>query len=103
MQVGDTRTLTSNCGLGSITAPAVGSVIVLPVMSKASGSSASTFTFTIAAWVMVEVNAGCKKQHCEGRVIGPALPPPSMRVSTGGTVQPPATFAQFLTYGGLVD
>ena len=102
VQVGDQRVLVSNGGLGSITAPTVGTIIVLPVMSKASGGSSGR-TFTIAAWVRVLVNAGCKKQHCDGKVLGPGEPPANMTVSTSGSVQPSATYAQILSYGGLIQ
>lgn len=99
VQVGDIRTMG---GLGSVTAPGVGTVIVLPIMNKASGNS-SDRTFTIAAWVQVVVDVGCTKQHCAGTVLSPALPPTGKTTSTSGTVQPPAAFAQYLTYGGLIN
>lgn len=102
VQVGDSRTVTSNGGLGSVTPPAVGSIIVLPIMNKASGGSSGR-TFTIAAWVRVEVAAGCRKQHCEGTVLGPGTPPPGMTTSTTGSTPPPATLSQFITYGGLIQ
>ena len=102
VQVGDQRVLASNGGIGSITAPTVGTIIVLPVMSKASGGSSSR-TYTIAGWVEVLVNPGCKKQHCDGKVQGPISPPAGITTSTTGGVQPPATFAQVISYGGLIQ
>lgn len=102
VQVGDSRVLTSNGGLGSVVAPGVGDIIILPVMSKASGGS-SARTFTIAAWVRVEVAPGCKKQGCQGKVLGPAAAPANMTTSTTGSVQPASSFAQFITYGGLTQ
>ncbi len=101
VEVGDSRTVTSNGGLGNVTPPAVGSTIVIPVMSKASGN-ANARTFTIAAWVEVQVNSGCSKQHCTGKVLGSARAPAGMTTSTSGTVQPPATIAQFVARGSLL-
>ncbi len=99
VQVGDSFTTTTHPGFGNVVAPAVGSTIVIPVLSKASGNG--TLTLTIAAWVEVLVNPGCKKQHCDGVVLGPAVAPSGW--STSGSVQPPATLAQFISNGGLIQ
>jgi len=100
VQVGDSFQSSSNGGLGSVTAPTVGTTIVIPVMSQASGN-ANNRTFTIGEWVMVSVDPGCSKQHCSGTVLGPTKAPAG--ADTTGSVQPPSsTVSQFLTYGGLV-
>lgn len=92
-QIGD---LFSDGGLGSITAPAVGSILVIPIVNKASGNS-NLRTFRIAAWAIVKVDAGCKKQGCTGTIQSTSVtPPPGW--DTSGSVPPPAT----LTYVGSV-
>lgn len=102
VQVGDSFQSSSNGGLGSVTAPAVGSIIVIPVMSKASGNS-NNRTFTIGEWVLLSVDAGCSKQHCSGTVLGQTSAPAGSGAVTNGSVPPPnSTVSQFLTYGGLV-
>ncbi|HXU23867.1 MAG TPA: pilus assembly protein TadG-related protein [Tepidiformaceae bacterium] len=100
IQVGDSFQSSSNGGLGSVTAPDVGTTIVIPVMSKASGNS-NNRTFTIGEWVLVKVDSDCSKQHCSGTVLGQTEAPAG--AVTTGTVQPPSsTVSQFLTYGGLI-
>ncbi len=92
IQVGESFQTSSNGGLGSVTAPAVGTTIVVPVINRATGNS-NLRTFTIAAWAVVRVDAGCKKQGCTGTVLSTETTPPAGWV-TGGTTQPPPS----LTY-----
>jgi Flp pilus assembly protein TadG len=89
--VGDTMSVG---GLGSVEVPAVGTKLVIPVVDKAGGNS-NMRTFHIAAWVQVEVQPGCTKNGCKGKVMPLTTTPPTGWVG-GGTVAPPPT----LTYNG---
>ncbi len=101
VQVGDSFTSSSNGGLGSVTPPAVGSTLMIPVMSNASGN-ANSRTFTIGEWVKVKVDPGCSKQHCSGTVV-PNSMAPAGAVTTGSQQPPSSNTTQFLTYGGLIQ
>ena len=85
-------------GLGSVEVPAVGTILVIPVVDAASGNS-DMRTFHIAAWVQIEVQPGCNKNGCKGKILpttatpqdgwvggGPVAPPPSLTY-TGTTIQ----------------
>jgi hypothetical protein len=91
-QVGDTFSVG---GLGSVEAPAVGSIIVIPIVDKAADNS-NLRAFHIAAWAVVQVDAGCTKQHCSGTILNPATTAPPSGWVGGGSVQPPSS----LTYTG---
>ena len=82
-------------GLGSVEVPAVGTILVIPVVSKASGNS-DMRTFTVAAWVQVQVQPGCTKNGCKAKVLDPSTTAPQTGWVGGGSTQPPPT----LTYKG---
>jgi len=71
IQVGDSFQSSSNGGLGSVTAPDVGTTIVIPVMSKASGNS-NNRTFTIGEWVLVTAANSTVAAPCSAK---PRRPP----------------------------
>ena len=88
-QIGETF---SDGGLGSVTAPVPGSIIVVPVVNKAADGS-SLRSFRIAAWVVLKVDAGCTKTQCAGTVQNPltlGFTPPAGYDSSGPTPPPPA-------------
>jgi hypothetical protein len=74
--------------------PAVGTKLVIPVVDKAGGNS-NMRTFHIAAWVQVEVQPGCTKNGCKGKVLPLTTTPPTGWVG-GGSIAPPPS----LTYNG---
>lgn len=96
IQIGESFTTNSNGGLGSVTPPTPGTVIVVPVIDKATGNS-NNRTFTIAAWAVVKVDSGCNKQGCKGTVQSLTQTPPD-GWDTSGSVEPPPD----LTYKGTV-
>lgn len=81
-------------GLGSVTAPAVGSIIVIPIVDRASGN-ANLRTFRVAAWALVRVDPGCRKQDCRGTILDPNTTAPPAGFVTGGPNLPP-THLQYL-------
>lgn len=101
LQIGDSFTVSSNGGLGSVEAPAVGSIIVVPIVSQASGNS-NYRTFTIGAWAILEVQNGCNKQGCKGKILGTAVNPPEGAVG-GGSQDPPTSLTYKYREYGLID
>jgi hypothetical protein len=91
-QVGDTFSVG---GLGSVTVPTPGDVIVIPVVNTAADNS-NLRSFHIVAWVIVKVDANCTKSHCTGTVLDPKTTAPPSGWVGGGSVPPPPT----LTYTG---
>ncbi len=83
-------------GLGSVDVPAVGTILVIPVVDKAGGNS-NMRTFHIAAWVQVQVQPGCTKNGCKGKVLDPNTTSPSPGWVGGGSVASPPS----LTYTGM--
>lgn len=81
----------SEGGLGAVEPPPVGSLIVIPIVDRASGNSNERH-FRIAAWAVVKVAPGCTKQGCKGIVQGTSVTPPK-GWATGGNVQPPPELA----------
>lgn len=84
-QIGDTF---SDGGLGSVVTPNVGDILVIPIISKATGNS-NLRNFTIGAWAIVKVDSGCTKNGCTGTIQGTTIVPPA-GYSTSGSVQPPS-------------
>jgi Flp pilus assembly protein TadG len=95
----------SDGGLGSVTAPAPGTIIVVPIVNKAAGGS-NLRTFTIAAWAVIRVDAGCSKTHCTGTVLDPltmgTAPPPGYD-TTGSTPPPPSLGYKAPASTGLIQ
>jgi hypothetical protein len=78
-------------GNGSAVSPAVGSIIVVPVVNNAKDGSNSR-QFHIVAWVIIQVDAGCDKggnQPCTGTVLNPATTTPPSGYDSNGNVPPP--------------
>ncbi len=99
--VSDIGEFVSVGGLGSVTAPAVGSIIVIPIVDRASGNSNSR-TFRIAAWAILKVDSGCTKQHCTGTLQSPAsITEPPTGWSTGGSSLPPGSITYTTKSFGL--
>lgn len=93
----------SGGGLGSVTAPSDGEILVIPIVDKASGGS-NARTFHIAAWAVVRVDTGCRKQHCSGTVLDPSTTTPPDGFVTTGSVQPPSSLAyKSPPVGKLID
>lgn len=91
-QIGDQINVVDSVGgLGSVEVPTPGQRIIIPVVNKATGNSDNR-TYTIAAWVMVEVKNGCTKNGCKGTVIGNVKAPKGAVV--GGTTAPEPTLQQ---------
>ena len=81
----------SDGGNGSAVAPAVGSILVLPLIDKGADGS-SLRKFHIVAWVLIKVDAGCNKgggQPCTGTILSPATTTPPAGYDSNGSVQPP--------------
>jgi Flp pilus assembly protein TadG len=85
-EIGDVIT---NGGIGDYTPPPPGTIIVVPVMDTARGTSASDLHLHIAAWVILRVDAGCTKTGCKGTVLSPATTTPPDGYDNNGSVQPP--------------
>jgi Flp pilus assembly protein TadG len=88
-EIGD---IFSDGGNGSTVAPTVGSILVIPLVDKASNGS-SLRQFHIAAWVIVKVDAGCNKgtgQPCTGTIQAPATTTPPPGYDGSGSVPPPS-------------
>ena len=96
-QIGD---FFSDGGLGNVTVPTVGTTIVIPIVDKASGNS-NNRQFHIAAWAIVLVDAGCKKQSCTGTLQSTSITPPA-GWDTSGPVQPPLSLAYKGTTSQLI-
>jgi hypothetical protein len=91
-QAGDTFSVG---GLGSVEVPLAGSIIVIPIVDKAADNS-NLRSFHIAAWAVIQVDAGCTKNHCSGTIQDPkTTAPPSGWVGGGSVPTPPS-----LTYTG---
>ncbi|MBI5949169.1 MAG: pilus assembly protein [Chloroflexi bacterium] len=88
-------------GFGNVSAPAVGSIIVIPIVDRASGN-ANSRTFRVAAWAIVRVDAGCTKQHCTGTLQSSSVTPPDGWV-TDGSVPPPGGITYLGTTFGLTE
>ena len=90
LHIGDDWLMRSNGGLGSVEVPNAGDEIVVPVFTSASGNS-NLRTFEIGGWVVLEVDPGCRKQHCSGTVVPPVHPttPLPDGWAIGGAVLPP--------------
>lgn len=84
-QIGETF---SDGGLGSVTAPTVGTIIVIPIVDRAADGS-NLRKFRIAAWAMIQVDAGCSKTHCTGTVLNPSTTSPLAGYDTTGPTPPP--------------
>ena len=101
-QIGDFFT---DGGNGSAVAPADGSIIVVPVVDRASGGSSSR-QFHIAAWVIIRVDPGCTKggsQPCTGTVLNPATTTPPAGYVGGGAVAPPPVLTYTTTDTRLIS
>jgi hypothetical protein len=98
-QVGDTFSVG---GLGSVEAPAAGSVVVIPIVDRAADNS-NLRSFHIAAWAVVRVDAGCTKSHCSGTILDPATTPPPTGWVGGGSVPPPPALTYTGRQSGLVE
>lgn len=95
----------SDGGNGSAVSPAVGSILVVPVVDKASDGSSSR-QFHIAAWVMIQVDAGCNKggnQPCSGTVLSPATTIPPAGYDGNGSVPPPSDLTYTSTTNQLIS
>lgn len=75
-------------GLGDVVPPPVDSIIVIPIVDKATGNSDNR-TFHIAGWAVVKVDPGCNKQTCTGTLQSTSVQPPAGWVG-GGSVPPPS-------------
>lgn len=84
LQTGDVMSVG---GAGSPPLPAVGEIIVIPVIDEAGGN-ADNYEFRIAAWVQLEVTS-CTLTICEGRLLDPNTTEPKTGWVGGGAVQPP--------------
>lgn len=100
IHIGGGMSVSSPGGLGSVTLPAVGSTVVIPIVSKATGNS-DMRNFTIGAWAVVKVDGGCTKQKCTGTIQAPADAP--LGAVTGGSVMPPDSLQQTKTEPELVE
>jgi len=101
-EVGD---IFSDGGNGSTVAPVAGSIIVVPLVDKASDGS-SLRQFHIAAWLVIQVDPGCNKgggQPCTGTVLSPATTTPPPGYDSSGTVQPPPGLTYTSTTDGLIS
>jgi len=101
-EVGD---IFSDGGNGSTVAPAVGSVIVVPLVDTASDGS-NLRQFHIAAWLIIQVDPGCDKggnKPCTGTVLSPATTTPPAGYDSNGSVQPPSTLTYTSTTQGLIS
>lgn len=79
-------------GLGSVTVPTPGSILVIPIVNKASDGS-NLRNFRIAAWAVIRVDAGCNKNGCKGTVLNPltlGFKPPAGWDTSGSTPPPPS-------------
>ena len=88
-QIGETFSVG---GLGSVTVPTPGSILVIPIVNKASDGS-NLRNFRIAAWVVIRVDAGCNKNGCKGTVLNPltlGFKPPAGWDTSGSTPPPPS-------------
>jgi hypothetical protein len=90
--VGDTFSVG---GLGSVEVPTPGEILVIPIVDKAGGNS-DMRSFRVAAWAIIQVDAGCTKNHCSGTVLDPDTTAPPSGWVGGGSVSAPGD----LTYVG---
>ncbi|MEO8541266.1 MAG: pilus assembly protein TadG-related protein [bacterium] len=97
--VGDTFSVG---GLGSVSMPVVGSIVVIPIVDKATGNS-NLRSFHIAAWAIVQVDPGCTKQHCTGTILNPSTTTPPTGWVGGGSTPPPPTLSYGVRIGALIE
>jgi Flp pilus assembly protein TadG len=81
-------------GMGSPPLPAVGDIIVIPIVDK-GGGNADEYQFRIVAWVQIEVTS-CSLTVCDGEILNPATTAPRSGWVGGGSFSPPPS----LTYIG---
>ena len=79
-------------GIGSVEVPAVGTILVIPVVDRAGGNS-NMRTFRVAAWVQIEVQPGCTKNGCKGKVLDPATTHAQAGWVGGGSVASPPSLS----------